>query len=202
MVYVLLFTCAATRAVALETTTSLTVVELVQAIRRFAAQFGMPQCLVSDNASNFQAGQTLLTELMQQPVIDGFKRAHNLTWKFITPRAPWQGGFYERLIRFNELDLRKATYRCHPTYDEFVTLVQKVECLVNDRPLTYLDADDPTDTPLTTSHLLSGRTLSLAPQVHLADLTDPAFREGDILRNDYQKPTNMLQTFLKRWKYD
>ncbi|XP_068212590.1 uncharacterized protein [Palaemon carinicauda] len=34
MVYVLLFTCAAMRAVALETTTSLTVVELVQAIRR------------------------------------------------------------------------------------------------------------------------------------------------------------------------
>ncbi|XP_068200744.1 uncharacterized protein [Palaemon carinicauda] len=45
MVYLLLFTCAATRAVALETTTSLTVVKLVQAIRRFAARFGMPQCL-------------------------------------------------------------------------------------------------------------------------------------------------------------
>ncbi|XP_068208500.1 uncharacterized protein [Palaemon carinicauda] len=36
MVYVLLFICAATRVVALETTNSLTVVELVQGIRRFA----------------------------------------------------------------------------------------------------------------------------------------------------------------------
>ncbi|XP_068200745.1 uncharacterized protein [Palaemon carinicauda] len=139
---------------------------------------------------------------MQHPVIDGFKRDHNLTWKFITPRAPWQGGFYECLIGFSKLNLRKATYRCHPTYDEFVTLVREVECVVNDQPLTYLDVDDTTDTPLTPSHLLYGRTFSLGPQVYLADLTDPAFREGDILRNDYLKLTNMLQTFLKRWKYD
>ncbi|XP_068233374.1 uncharacterized protein [Palaemon carinicauda] len=143
MVYVLLFTCAAMQAVALETTNSLTVVELVQPIRRFPARFKMLQYLVSDNASTFQAGQTLVTKLMQHPVIDGLKRAHNLTWKFITPRAPWHGGFYEGLIFFTKLNLCKATYRCYPTYDEFVTLVREVECVVNDRPLTYLDTDDP-----------------------------------------------------------
>ncbi|XP_068224576.1 uncharacterized protein [Palaemon carinicauda] len=92
-VFILLFTCAVTRAVALEVTTLLTVIEFVQAVRRFAARFGMPDCVVSDNAFTFQAGQTLLTELMHHPVIDGFKSSHNLTWKFITPRAPRQGAF-------------------------------------------------------------------------------------------------------------
>ncbi|XP_068233523.1 uncharacterized protein [Palaemon carinicauda] len=157
MVYVLLFTCPAMRAVALDFTTSLTVVELVQAIRRFAARFGMPcvqQCLNLSSWSN-------------------------------TLDRPHATPCYQRVQTGPQPHLE---------------VLQEVKCVVNDRPLTYLDVDNPNDAPLTPSHLLYGRTLSLAPQVHLADLTDPAFREGDILRNDNQKLTKMLQTFLKRLK--
>ncbi|XP_068247740.1 uncharacterized protein [Palaemon carinicauda] len=93
-------------------------------------------------------------------------------------------------------------YHLYPTYNEFVTLVQEAECIINNRPLVYLDVNDFTDTPLTLSHLLYGRTLSLAPQVLVTDLHDPTYREGNSLPASYQKLTNMLRVFLKRWTQD
>ncbi|XP_068233559.1 uncharacterized protein [Palaemon carinicauda] len=129
-----------TRDVTIEVTTSQTATEFVQAVHKFAARFGMPHYIVLDNASIFPAGQALLTELMHHPVIDGFKSSHNLSWKFSTSCAPWLGGFYETLISFAKLNLRKAIYHLYPTFNEFVTEVQ----------------NEVNDTPLNPSHLLYG----------------------------------------------
>ncbi|XP_068240900.1 uncharacterized protein [Palaemon carinicauda] len=90
----------------------------------------------------------------------------------------------------------------YPTYNEFVTLVQEAGGVINNKPIVYLDVNDVTDTPLTPSHLLYGRTLSLAPQVFMTDLDDPTYKEGNSLTASYPKLTNMLHVFLKRWTQD
>ena len=88
VVYLLLFTCSTTRAVALEVTESLTTVELLQALRRFASRFGMPTQFISDNASTFHCASDFLKTVAQSPEVQAYCSSNNLSWKFITLRSP------------------------------------------------------------------------------------------------------------------
>ena len=54
-VYILLFTCASTRAVHLEVTPTLSVPSFLRAFRRFVSRRGTPALLISDNAKTFRA---------------------------------------------------------------------------------------------------------------------------------------------------
>ena len=53
--YILLFTCAIIRAVHLELTESMSLINCMQALRRFVARRGIPSVLYSDNAKTFVA---------------------------------------------------------------------------------------------------------------------------------------------------
>lgn len=48
------------------------------------------------------------------------------------------------------------------TYEELLTVLTEVECILNSRPLTYLYPDD-LEEPLTPSQLISGRRLLSLP---------------------------------------
>ncbi|XP_076037347.1 uncharacterized protein LOC143022849 [Oratosquilla oratoria] len=198
--YVVIFTCASIRALVLEVVTSLSVADFLRALRRFAARVGMPHSFVSDNAANFGATNRLLRELKEEPSIDEFLTHHHSSWTFITPLAPWQGGMYERLVGITKSNLKKALYKHTPTYDEFRTLCQEVECVVNNRPLTYVDTEE--DTPLTPNHLMYGRTIALSPQVQLTELNDPDYHDATTLRTQYQFLTEILRNFKRRWTHD
>ena len=201
IVYLLVFTCTATRAVALEVTESLTTVEFLQALRRFAARNGMPRKFISDNAATFHAASNFLRELVPTSEVQRFCHSNNVQWQFITPRAPWQGGFYERMVGIIKANLRKALYKRTPTLSEFRTLTTEIENIVNSRPLTYLSEDSPEE-PLTPSHLLHGRLLPLAPQVTTTDLEDPFYRDENTLRLRYQRLSDAQRVFTTRWMQD
>ncbi|KHN78366.1 hypothetical protein Tcan_00047, partial [Toxocara canis] len=64
----------------------------------------------------------------------------SITWRFITPFAPWQGGVYERLVGLTKTAFRKAVGRRLLNEEEFKTLVIECEAIVNSRPLTYVDS--------------------------------------------------------------
>ena len=51
--YIVLYTCAATRAVILEVVSSLNTINFVQSLRRFKARRGCPKLMVSDNGTSF-----------------------------------------------------------------------------------------------------------------------------------------------------
>ena len=75
-------------------------------------------------------------------------------------RAPWWGGFWERVVRSVKETLRKVLGRQVIGYDELLTAVVEVEAVVNSRPLGYLYMDDPSEClPLTPSHLVNGHSL-------------------------------------------
>uniref|UniRef100_A0A0M3ITC7 DUF5641 domain-containing protein n=1 Tax=Ascaris lumbricoides TaxID=6252 RepID=A0A0M3ITC7_ASCLU len=63
-----------------------------------------------------------------------------ITWRFINPFAPWQGGVYERLVGLTKTAFRKAVGRRLLNEEEFKTLVIECEAIVNSRPLTYVDS--------------------------------------------------------------
>ena len=72
------------------------------------------------------------------------------------------GGFFERMIKSTKRCLKKTLGKARLTYEELLTVLTEVECILNSRPLTYLYPDD-LEEPLTPSHLISGRRLLSLP---------------------------------------
>ena len=118
-------------------------------------------------------------------------------WKFIPKRAPWYGGFWEKLISFTKTTLWKVLGRSSVTLQELQTLVVEIEAVLNDRPLTYVSPDVDDLEPLTPSHLLCGRRITSLPHKIFDD--DPTYNVLPV-REIARRQSELLQHFEKRWK--
>ena len=137
--------CLAIRAIHVEWIRELTASQFLCCFRRFVARRGKPRQLISDNASQFKLTAKVLDRQWQQ-VIDSDKvlcycSSENITWKFIMEAAPWQGGFYERLVGLVKRAPRKSIGRKLFDWDELATLLTEIEAIINTRPLTYVFED-------------------------------------------------------------
>ena len=144
--YILLFTCGSTRAVHLELTRTLNAKDFNLAFQRFIARRGKPTVVYSDNAKTFLHAREDAAKL-------------GIDWKFITPRAPWQGAFYERMVRSIKEPLRKVLGSSNLNETELITMLTKVEAMLNERPLTAIVEGDICK-PITPTMLVNGRSLS------------------------------------------
>ena len=150
--YICLFVCTITRAVHLEVVDNLTTTSFIMCLKRLAASKGMPMLLLSDNHKTFIAGETFLLEMQQDPAVQEYLSTNRIRWKHQTPRSPWMGGHFERLVRTVKASLATAISRKLLTFEEFSTVVKEAENIVNSRPLTY-QSDSSRDIPLTPSQL-------------------------------------------------
>ena len=130
--YIAVFTCAVVRAVHLEMVRSLTTEDFIKAYRRFSARRGKPVSLISDNAGTFRGAASVLA-------------AEGVEWHFIVERAPWWGGFYERMVGLTKAALRRTLGASLMRWEELETVLCSVEAAINARPLTAI-SDDPDDT--------------------------------------------------------
>ena len=138
-VWVLLFTCATSRAIHLELVRSQNTDEVKRALRRFFALRSMPQLILSDNAKTFHA---LLGHIPS-----------SVTRRFIPEAAPWWGGFWERMVGVTKKCLKVTLHQCHLSFDELAVVLYELAFHINLRPLTSSD-----DEILTPAHLLFGVT--------------------------------------------
>ena len=116
--YFVIFTCAVVRAVHLELVKSLSTDDFLQAFDRFAARRTMPEIVISDNAKNFQGAAAHLAHF-------------GVKWKFNAPRAPWWGGFYERLVRTTKNALRRTLHKSMLSFLELQTVLCRIEGAIN-----------------------------------------------------------------------
>ena len=197
-VYICLFVCATTRAVHLEVVEDLTTSKFILSLRRLAATKGMPKLILSDNHRTFIAGETFLLDLQQDPSVREYLNSRSIRWKHQTPRSPWMGGHFERLVRTIKASLATAISRKLLSLEEFRTVVLKAENIVNSRPLTY-QSDSTRDVPLSPTQLAWGRDLTLMPP--LLQPGDPLDEDFDAkaTRAQYKLLRNALERFRKRW---
>ena len=80
--YILLFTCAVTRAVHLELTPDESTHMLILALQRFISRRGYAKLFISDNFQSFKSKD-----------IKNYLRKHNISWQFILKKSPWGAGF-------------------------------------------------------------------------------------------------------------
>ncbi|XP_037778187.1 uncharacterized protein LOC119574962 [Penaeus monodon] len=187
--YILLFTCAVIRAVHLELTDSLSLSDCMLALRRFAARRGIPSVFYSDNAKTF-VGAARQLQQEYGPL--------SPQWKFIVPRSPWWGGWWERLIRSVKSALRKTIgVRCLSRI-ELETTLHEVEVCVNSRPLTFVGDEPDVSNPLTPSHFLIGRNAGF--QLDISDQPSYVTRQDLIIRESVRQ--QQLDKFWKLWSND
>ncbi|XP_073232039.1 uncharacterized protein [Porites lutea] len=198
-VYVLLFTCRSVRAVHLELATDLSVDVFIRCLRRFAARRGLPELIISDNAKTFKAADKILSKLFSYPRVKKFLASKRIDWRFNVDRAPWWGGFFERLIQNTKGCLRKTLRNAKLNYDELHTILVEVEGTLNYRPLTYVSSDDPEE-PLTPSHLMYGRRILSLPEVtgNRQALLDHTVSSEDLPRRRKYLGL-LLEHFWRRW---
>ncbi|XP_074661993.1 uncharacterized protein LOC141914638 [Tubulanus polymorphus] len=201
--YIILFTCANTRAVHLEVVSDMSCATFLLAFRRFAARRSLPQKLISDNGSAFVAAAGEIKKLLDIHSVRKYMLEKNVEWVFIPKAAPWHGGFWERLVGLTKQVLKRVLVRAYISMSELITLVAEIEMVINNRPLTYL-SDDVTDPePLTPSHLLHGRVMSNLP--HLSDtdaISDPEYGVSintQNLQKRAQRVMELFEHFRSRW---
>lgn len=174
MVYILLFVCASTRAVALYLTDSQTTPEFMITFRKFCAEYGPPQLVRSDNAKTFKKAAASL----------------KIKWLFNPPRAPWWGGFYERMVQSTKRPLKKVIGAALVTRKELECLLVELQTVVNLRPLTQPQTDAEDANPITPAGLM-GKTFTDEPALELT-ARDMNRRQRYLAR--------ISQNLRKRWK--
>lgn len=128
-----LFTCLAVRAIHMEVVKDLSAEECVLALRRFVSTRGLPHYIISDNALQFK----LTADVLTSP----YCVVNEIKWKFIPERAPWFGGFYERMFGLVKHCLKRTLDKHILNSSQLRTIMKEVEAVVNSRPLTTVSGD-------------------------------------------------------------
>ena len=179
--WIVLFTCAVIRAIHLELVETLSAEDFMGAFERFSSRRGTPQVVFSDNGLSFKRAASILA-------------SRGVAWKFSVPRAPWWGGFWERLVRMTKEALRRTLRRSLLTWQELNTALCKIEAAINARPLTAL-TDDPDDVrPLSPSDFLHERSCSSEDDVSIF------LGKGQNMRDMREHHLQVLQHLWARWK--
>lgn len=194
-VYIALFSCCVTRAIHLELVEDLSAEALRRALRRFAARRGMPTLIVSDNTKTFQATEKALNDLFNHPEVASELDRKKIEWRFNLERAPWWGGFFERMVVSVKACLRKVLGNARLTFDEFLTVLVEVEGTLNSRPLTH-DYNEEEHEVLTPSHLIFGRRIQSMPD----EIAEEPEKNESSCSERFRYLTVKLAHFWKRWR--
>ena len=196
-VFVCLFTCASTRAVHLELTQGLSVQSFLMVFRRFASRRGLPSMLISDNAKTFRSASKEIQALSRSQDVLSRLANNRITWTFIVERAPWWGGFWERLIKIIKRCLKKIVGRSTLTLEELNTVLIEIEAVINARPITYVyDNEESLSYPLTPSQLINGRQITPMPSSEHYEIMSTS----NVLTKRANNPRKVLQQFTDQWK--
>lgn len=196
--YVAVFVCMATKAVHLETVGDLTTQSFLHALDRFIARRGFCTDMYSDNGTNFVGAsndnQRSLQEFEQtiSREIVPFLTIKNIQWHFSPPAAPHFNGLAEAAVKSMKFHLARIIGITKLTYEEFSTVLIRIEAVLNSRPISAI-SDNPNDfTALTPGHFLIGSALLARPQ--------PPTTENPVKR--HQLMEKLVQHFWQRFRRD
>ncbi|XP_063994422.1 uncharacterized protein LOC135171779 [Diachasmimorpha longicaudata] len=197
-VWVAVFVCMVVKAVHIEVVTDLTTEEFIAALKRFIGRRGKPRNIYSDNGTNFVGANNEIKELYALArATDHNERIHKhladqgITWHFIPPLSPHQGGLWEAGVKSFKYHLKRI---CDDliTLTEFNTLVIEIEATLNSRPLTPISTDPNDILVLSPGHFLIGDSLTSLPEPDLRCTPDNKLSCWETIQKKQQE-------FWARW---
>lgn len=198
--YVAIFVCLATKAIHMELVTELTTQAFVATLKRFFARRGKCTTLYSDNATNFVGANaelkrlhTLATKLHTD--LAPFTSLQPITWKFIPPRAPNFGGLWEAGVKSFKHHYQRIVGKTILTYEDFLTITNQIEGILNSRPISPMSQDPNDLEPLTPGHFLTGGPINTVLQPDSTTIAENRL-------NRWQRNSQIVQQFWKKWHLD
>jgi hypothetical protein len=160
--------------------------------------------MISDNATTFCAAADVLNRLFKSEDIQNVLSRDGIEWKFIPKRAPWYGGWWERLVGMTKQVLRKVLGRSYVSFITLQTILTEAEALMNDRPLTYVSSNIADEEALTPAHLLYGRRISTLPDSDVTMETATCGTMGNVASITKRAYTQqkLINNFRNRWKQE
>lgn len=193
-VYIAIFVCLSIKAVHLEAVTELSTEAFLAALDRFIARRGIPSEVFSDCGTNFVGAAKQLRQLINgsvaQPRISASLPSCN--WHFNPPGAPHFGGLWEAAVRSTKRLMFRTMGSHNFTYEEFTTILCRIEAVLNSRPLTPASTDPHDLECLTPGHFLIGQPLLAVPP---RSPLDP----GRSCLNRWKLLDQCHQAFWHRW---
>jgi hypothetical protein len=198
--WVMLITCMVTRAVHLEVVTGLSTEQVYDAFERFMHTRGCPKMVHSDNGTSFVCAAKEIKRLQES-----LKNASvspsaipTIKWIFSTPAAPWQGGYFERLVGMVKAHLPLLAARVLSD-SELRSQIKHAEALLNSRPIGV----QANGALLTPGHLAIGKSPSVWPDN--VDLPNDEVLQSDdesvsVLADRIRMRNNMMSDFFRCWR--
>lgn len=191
--YVVMFKCMSTGAIHLDVASDLSTKEFLAVMDRFVSRRGLCVELFSDNATCFEGANNHLKKIVLDMKSDVEKYCcdKSIKWKFTTPRSPSAGGIYESGIKSAKHHLNRLFEKTF-TFEQFTTILCKIEAVLNSRPLTPMSEDIEDLNVLTPGHFLIGRPLTAMPQKNF--LKTPSNRLAH-----WEELQQIQQKFWNQW---
>ena len=114
-------------------------------------------------------------------------------------KAPWQGGFWERIVGSVKRCIKKTVSKEQLTFSELQTILYEVENIFNNRPMCAVYDEEFQDI-LTPNHLLYGRKLFMCASTDANNEVSDCELMNLTKRAQYLE--NILETFWNIWKND
>ncbi|XP_022102427.1 uncharacterized protein LOC110985605 [Acanthaster planci] len=214
--YGVLFTCMSSRAIHIETTTALSTDVFINALRRFIAIRGPIRQLRCDQGTNFVGTRSELNEALKEMNTDHVRKflikqnCDLVEFKTNIPTASHTGGVWERQIRSVRRVLSSLMDQLgsHLDDESLRTLMTEAAAIINSRPLTIDNLNDPTSlAPLTPNHLLTMKSTLVLPPPGCFQSTDlyskKRWRRVQFLANEFWNRwrKEYIQTLQLRQKW-
>ena len=161
--YIALFTCITIPAVHLELCTEMSTDNFLLDLQRFVGRRGLPHTIYTDNAQTFHATNKHLAQIWSSlfaAKTHQFLAHHNISWKFIAPRAAWWGGWWERMIGITKRCLRKVLGPFQVSEKGLNTTLVAIQAAINSGPIVQTEDEAGALTP---AHYLNGERLMAIP---------------------------------------
>ncbi|XP_067023051.1 uncharacterized protein [Acropora muricata] len=207
--YGVIFTCMASRAIHLEssnTMESLNTMDthsFINALRRFICRRGPVRQLRSDQGTNFVGAKGELKDALKEldhETIRSELLKENCDWfvfKMNVPSASHFGGVWERQIRTVRGVMSALLEKNGSQLDDEAlrTFLCEVEAIINSRPLTVDNLNDPDSlNPLTPNHPLTMKSKVILPPPGM-------FQSPDLYsRKRWRRIQHLANEFWSRWR--
>ncbi|KAB0799729.1 hypothetical protein PPYR_07609 [Photinus pyralis] len=116
-------------------------------------------------------------------------------WHFSPASSPHFNGLAEAGVKSTKFHLKRVLGYALLTYEEYLTVIVEIECLLNSRPLYPLSSSPNDYQVLTPSHFLIGRRLTAIPNTDFVEI--PTNR-----LSRWQYLSKLQQQFWNRWSRD
>lgn len=193
--YLALFICMVVKAIHLKIVTEFSSKTFLAASDRFTSRRGIPTNVYTDCGTNYvDAAKQMKTLLDTNNVRQTITSQIQCEWHFNPPGTPHFSGLWEAAIKSTKTHLKKVIGTQIYTVEELVTLVLRIEGVLNSRPLQPLSSDPNDFATLTPGHFLIGQPLLALPENYLTDVATNCLGRWQLIRQ-------ALQSFWRRWSH-